>query len=383
MIKRIKIAILILMVAISGKMFCVYAQEENPNFVRRVINYFGEANKPHPDKKFDISFIGAPFYSSEAGLGLGLVSSARYYTHRDAMGVPMIDTPPSQLSLKGKVTLGQLYKIEGEGYHIFPKDRFRINYSAYVYTFKDKFWGIGYEMDKNDNNESIFKRIQGVVKADFVMRFGKRFFIGPIASFSYNKATRVDRPELFAGEPRETLTTGVGITAYYDSRDVPFNAYRGIFLRYNQVFNPRFMGNKYAFSQSELTASVYKKVWKSGVLAAMYHADITYGNTPWGMLPTFGGSERMRGYYEGRFRDKCEMDITVELRQHIWRRNGIVVWIGAGTIFPKFSDFDIHHVLPNAGVGYRWEFKQRVNVRLDFGIGKDEYGFNFSINEAF
>ena len=32
----------------------------------------------------------------------------------------------------------------------------------------------------------------------------------------------------------------------------------------------------------------------------------------------------MRGYYEARFRDKCEMDIALELRQHVWRRNGIV-----------------------------------------------------------
>jgi hypothetical protein len=39
--------------------------------------------------------------------------------------------------------------------------------------------------------------------------------------------------------------------------------------------------------------------------------------------------------------------------------------------------------LPNYGIGYRWEFKKRVNVRLDWGFGKRQMGVIFSINEAF
>ena len=115
----------------------------------------------------------------------------------------------------------------------------------------------------------------------------------------------------------------------------------------------------------------------------MLHANLTYGDTPWGLLPTFGGSGNMRGYYEGRFRDKNAIDITLELRQKVWRRNGIVLWVGAGSIFPKFAAFKWNQVLPNAGIGYRWEFKKRINVRLDYGVGKHQSGINFSINEAF
>ena len=91
----------------------------------------------------------------------------------------------------------------------------------------------------------------------------------------------------------------------------------------------------------------------------------------------------MRGYYEGRFRDKKEMDITVELRQRVWRRSGMVIWVGCGNVCDKISDFKFSHVLPNAGIGYRWEFKKNTNVRLDFGIGKKQTGFIFNINEAF
>lgn len=359
------------------------AKPAKKGLVQRIIDYFGEANVPHPEKKLDISFIGGPHYSSESGFGVGLVGSGQYYTDRDSTGMPSAGAEPSSVSLKVDVTTGQLYKIGADGYHIFPNNLFRINYDGYFYSFKDKFWGIGYDMAVNDANESVFTRLQSQIKADFVVNVGHNIYVGPLVNFSYINATRIDNPELLNGQRSRTFTAGAGFTFLYDTRDVPFNAYKGLYIRFDQLFNPAFLANKYAFSQSEITAAGYDRVWKGGVLAAMFHSTLTYGNTPWGLLPMFGGSQRMRGYYEGRYRDKCEMDFTLELRQHVWRRNGIVLWVGAGSVFPRFSAFKWSHVLPNAGVGYRWEFKKRVNVRLDIGFGKNEKGFNFSINEAF
>lgn len=169
----------------------------------------------------------------------------------------------------------------------------------------------------------------------------------------------------------------------YDTRDDLNNAYRGVYMRFNQQFNPRFMLNRNAFSMSELTFSAYRQLWKGAVLAGDFHTRLTYGNTPWGLLSTFGGSDDMRGYYEGRYRDKCVITGCVELRQHVWRRNGLVAWVGAGTVFDRFESLRWRKVLPNYGIGYRWEFKHRVNVRLDLGFGRHCKGFIFSINEAF
>ncbi len=77
------------------------------------------------------------------------------------------------------------------------------------------------------------------------------------------------------------------------------------------------------------------------------------------------------------------MDLTLELRQHIWHRIGAVAWVGAGTVAPSLGEMRWRKVLPCVGVGYRWEFKKRCNVRLDFGIGRGETSFMFNINEAF
>ncbi len=357
--------------------------EMKKGLINKVIDYFGQANVDHPEKKLDISFIGGPHYSSESGFGIGLVGSGKYYTERGADGLPDSLTPPSNIALKLDVTTGQLYKVGVEGYTIFKHDLYRINYDVYFYSFKDKFWGIGYKNDMNDANETNYRRLQAQIKADLLFQLKPNLFLGPLAQFSYVNATRMSRPELLDGQSTITFTTGLGFSFVYDTRDFPLNAYKGVYIRYDQLFNPKFLLNKYAFSQSEITMSGYGQIWKNGVLATMLHANFTYGNTPWGLMPTFGGSGNMRGYYEGRFRDKNAMDITFELRQKVWRRNGIVLWIGAGSIFSEFATFKWNHVLPNAGIGYRWEFKKRINVRLDYGIGKHQSGINFSINEAF
>lgn len=100
------------------------------------------------------------------------------------------------------------------------------------------------------------------------------------------------------------------------------------------------------------------------------------------MLSSLGGSYTMRGYYENRYRDKNAVDLNLELRQRVWGRWGVVVWGGIGTVFHgKGIKFD--NLLPNGGIGIRWEFKKNVNVRLDYGFGKGESGIIFNINEAF
>ena len=77
------------------------------------------------------------------------------------------------------------------------------------------------------------------------------------------------------------------------------------------------------------------------------------------------------------------MDATVELRQRIWRRVGMVLWGGAGTIYPRLSAINFKQILPSYGIGARWECNKNVNVRFDLGFGKGETSFIFNINEAF
>ena len=61
----------------------------------------------------------------------------------------------------------------------------------------------------------------------------------------------------------------------------------------------------------------------------------------------------------------------------------MVAWIGAAQVFPEWKKWDNKKILPNAGIGYRWEFMKRVNVRIDYGFTRNGGGLIFNINEAF
>lgn len=346
--------------------------------IGKVYRYFDETNDVHEEKDFDISFIGGPYYSSDTKFGLAVVAAGQYRHDKSDRTIPMSD-----VSITAKATTSMYFELGLDGNHIFPRDRQRLSYSASISYVKTRFWGIGYDMAVNNANESKYKYVSARVEAAYKWRAGKRFYIGPQATFDYINGSRFEKPWLWEGESDRTFNIGVGFTAQLDTRDNLTAPTRGLNLRLDQRFNPRFLANKYAFSLTELTVSTYGGVWKGGILAFRYHTRLTYGNTPWGLLSTLGGSKNMRGYFEGRYRDKMEMDATLELRQHVWRRNGVVAWIGAGSVFPKFSAMRWRTVLPNYGFGYRWEFKKNMNVRVDVGFGRHEWGLNFSINEAF
>ncbi len=356
----------------------VLKPETGNSFIAKIIKYFSESNRERHSRGFDISFIGGPYYSSDTKFGIGLVAAGLYRTsEKDSL------LPPSEISLYLKATTSMFFQLGVRGNHIAPQDRTRLSYDINFASIATKFWGIGYDNNVNDDNEAKFKYLNSTALMSYVWRVAPKFYIGPMVSFDYVNGRDFHKEWLWHGENDRTFNLGIGFTVQFDSRDMLSNAFQGVYFRFDQRFHPRFMFNKYAFSLSELTFATYHPLWRDAILAGQFHTRITYGNTPWGLLSSFGGSDNMRGYFEGRYRDKSEFDVCVELRQHIWHRNGLVAWVGAGMVFPRFSAMRWRMLLPNYGIGYRWEFKKRVNVRLDFGFGRNQTGFIFSINEAF
>lgn len=349
------------------------------SLLTRFLDYFNDANKNKEHKKFDFSIIGGPHYSTDTKLGIGLVAAGLYRANAN-------DTllPPSNVSLFGDVSTVGFYMLGIRGTHIFPQDKYRADYTIYFYSFPCKFWGMGYDMGDDDSNKSDMKRWQARFKASFLFHLGDNLYLGPMVSYDYVIGRRIERPELLNGMDQHTWNIGAGFSAVYDTRDVLTYPHRGFYINLSQCFRPRFMGNDYAFSTTELQVDAYQRVWKGAILAEDFRTMLNFGNPSWGMMALLGNSNSMRGYYEGRYRDKHKMEAQVELRQHIWKRNSLTTWVGAGTVFHKFSEMRSRHILPNFGIGYRWEFKKNVNVRLDYGFGKaGQTGFLFSINEAF
>ena len=116
------------------------------------------------------------------------------------------------------------------------------------------------------------------------------------------------------------------------------------------------------------------------------------GDVPWAEFPRIGTPFDLRGYRFGQYRDGTILFGLVEYRHMFLRRNpdkkgslksrhGFVTWVGTGSLAQSYAG--MKNWLPNVGVGYRFEVQNRMNARLDFGIGTETTGFYVSFNEAF
>lgn len=365
---------------------CSYAQTEltKPSdtlepkkFFERVVHYFEEAKKDKSQSKFDLSFIGGPSYSVDTKLGLGIVASGLYRLDPDNLNLS-----PSNVSIYTNITTSGFFAIGVENNTIFPEDKFRINSDISFTYMPSKYYGVGYEAGAS-NDYSKYNEYRLSLKADFLAEVIQNGYIGLTFTAQNLKGSDFERIEF---EPLENLTTtlvGGGLIFTYDTRDFIPNPDKGIFLQYQQTFFSRTLGSNLHFSSIETTARYFQRLTPKSVLAFDFNGIFNNGDVPWNRMAQLGGARQMRGYFIGQYRDRKELNSQVELRQKIYNRHGFVVWGGVGAIFDKFKNATWSEALPTYGIGYRWEFKNRVNIRFDYGIAKGQSGFYFNINEAF
>ena len=343
--------------------------------------YFRESNKQKPNKKIDFGFVPGPNYSSTTGLGLGFLGTATYSTDRSD---PTLQR--SNASIYSNMTTKGFFMVGLRGNHIFPHEKFQLDYKVNLSTFSNEYWGIGYVNADNDDNKTDYRRNRINAMARFMIKLAPKTFIGPFVNYRVVQARNIkdEYAYLWQGQSKTARAYTAGVSFTYDSRDFMLNASRGVFLQIDQTFTPRCFGNgDYNFSSTEATFATYGKLWKGAILAGELHGIFNYGHTPWAFMAEVGTNDRMRGYYAGRYNDKNLIEGQIELRQHIKGRSGVVAWVALANAFADFDHIAWRRTLPNAGVGYRWEFKKRINIRIDYGFTRNGGGLIFNINEAF
>ena len=336
-------------------------------------------NEDHTfDKKFDVSFIAAPSYTRESSFGIGGLASGLYRLDRtDSL------MQPSDVSIVGNVALSGLYMVGVSGNNYFKGNRSRLSYDV---TFANKplyFWGIDYA-DCAANPAIDYTRRKISIDLQYFYTIFDEFKVGARIDFSHAKISSIEDESYLQGQKRSYTFTGVGASLQYDTRDFIPNPQRGIYVMADVTLYPQFMSN---YDKSPVRTTFifdfYHSLWSGGVIATDIYGRFNGKDSPWALREELGGGYRMRGYYAGRYIDNSIVSCQAELRQRIYKRIGCTVWGGCGTVFPRLSEFEWKNILPSYGLGFRWEFKHRVNIRVDYGFGKHTSGFIFNINEAF
>lgn len=348
------------------------------NVFTQLINYFNEANKEKEQKKFDISFIGGPHYSNDVGFGIGLLGAGVY-----SMKGCAPELQKSNVSLIGDITTKLNFTVGLEGYNIFPEDRYRLRYDLKLRRINFDHYGVGYDMCSEDANLVKMQSTEVQLTTSFLMRMCRNLYFGPQinAQYSYLHPRHIDVLPPAYGEFRDKQRNiEFGANLEFDSRDNIQNAYRGIYFNTIYQVAPTWIGNRALTHSLEANLRGYVQTWKGCVLAGEIYSKFAFGDVEYIHLSQMARSGHMRGYEQWRYIDRHTASAQVELRQHVWGRSGVALWGGAGASFHSKDSF---HLLPTYGLGYRWEFKKRINVRLDYGFGKRCSTFIFAINEAF
>jgi hypothetical protein len=137
-----------------------------------------------------------------------------------------------------------------------------------------------------------------------------------------------------------------------------------------------------AFGRGALDARTYLSPAPGHVLALGARADAATGATPFTLLPGIGGSKLLRGYIDGRWRDRATLVGRAEWRFPIAGRFRGVVFGGAGAVGPSFAALGPARAAGGAGLRFRLT-ESGANLRGDVAYGADGVQVYFLTLEAF
>lgn len=355
------------------------------------------------NRNLHYNILGGPSYSPDFGLLIG------------GSALMTFNMYPSDSTLQRSVVPVALAFMFDGGINLFSKpqlffkhDRFRIFGKFSYKNTVENYYGIGYDTNRDyiRSDTTSQYRYSGIqINPWFLFRLGNsNFFAGPQIDINYDHFTNPARhltkePSYTAaggnGNGYKNFNSGIGFLLTYDSRDVPANAYKGIYLDFRGMMYHHIFGSEKNFYRLELDYRQYKQVGKRKVIAWTAQSKNVFGNDiPLTQYSLTGTPFDLRGYYQGQYRDKSSHIILAEYRQMFntdqegWLKRiishlGFTAWAGCGFMGPKPTQ--IEGILPNYGVGLRIEVQPRMNVRLDLGKNtvNNQTLFYFNMTEAF
>jgi hypothetical protein len=279
-----------------------------------------------------------------------------------------------------------------------PEDKVRIMANIYFKDMPDNYWGVGFKEGAQTEmgaDTTEYDRLWWQFNPRVVFQVKENVFVGGLIDLNQTSATNLN-PKM-ANDPfvladgTNNVNTGVGPIFQYDTRDFPQNAFSGMFLELKSTLYGSWVDDSDLYLTAQLDFRHYATIGDrpGSTLAWNARTYLEFFDAPWSELPLVGSPTDLRGYYWGRFRDQQATHLVVEYRYMLptnnparqYSRSGFVVWGGLGFVGDNFLEAPL---LPNVGVGYRFEVQPRMNLRIDFGFGAfDSLGFYINFLEAF
>ena len=323
------------------------------------------------------------YYTPETQFAVGVGGFFTFYTQK-AKGLN-----PSKVTLSTFYSTIETFNVSLSSDLFFARNRIASTISLFFGHTVDRFYGVGNNTPDHGDEDFVMESISAMLdfqappvvfisdRSGFIAEYGDY----AIADKRENKYLENDS---IPGSTGGSIA-GMGLVWVWDTRDQIFFPNHGGKTEARAIFYSEDLGSDFTFTRVQVDARRYWAFSPDHVLATQLLLEAVGGNPPFFKLPALGGSNSMRGYFHGRYRDTTYLCLQMEYRQYVWRRLGFAAFVGFGDVNSDITRFTLRNTKPSYRAGLRLLFneKQKINLRADVGLGKDTNGIYFSLEEAF
>lgn len=329
----------------------------------------------------NLRFIANPIIqnSPETGLKLGVAANYFFHPHGDTL------SRTSNAYLQVAYTTRNQFIFEPI-WNIFTRhETWILRGRAGFLDFYDQYWEIGPLSDASSLRYLRYRR--EYLNGKVLRNLGQSYFAGVHLRYSHLYAMQWNSaiPEVQGNTG--SWIGGFGPNFQIDRRDNPFSPQKGYYL---DVYLNRFFDwhpRAFSFNEYQFDFRYYLPTGlPQRVLALQAFGLFTDGSAPFRELPRLGSAFMMRGFFEGRYRDRQHVAVQAEWRQPLWKRLHGSVFLAAGEVAPQLHAFRTEALKVSGGAGLRLLLnpKDHVFARFDLAFNNEGgYGFCIRINDAF
>ena len=172
-------------------------------------------------------------------------------------------------------------------------------------------------------------------------------------------------------------------TRNYAGHPTSGGLYRATFARYSD----RTYG-KYSFERYDVEANQFLPIiednWVIALRGWAVLSQTSSGNdVPFYLMPSLGGKNTLRGYYDFRFHDRDMEVFNVESRWGLFTHLDAAIFYDVGKVGPRPSDLDFSHLKNSYGFGFRVHTREATVARVDVGHSVEGWRVVLKVNDPF
>ncbi len=324
-------------------------------------------------------------YAPETSFEFGVSSLLLFRARQDTLN------RLSEVNAFTFVTLREQYGLWFDNAIYGDKDKWFFLGRTRLQRFPLLYYGIG--PGASGDSPAVIDANYLLLRQRVLRRVAPNLFFGPEFDYQLLYKTAFNQP---GGKPPYELPEGSegtgnlggGLALVYDNRHNVLNVRKGFFgelafLAYNPAW-----GADYRFSSINIDFRSYHTVRRNNVLAWQVMGSFMNGSVPFNQLAQIGGDMMMRGYYQGRYRDRNLLAAQIEYRMlpfSFSRRIGGTLFAGVAGVAPALRAFEANEARFTAGAGLRYLLfpKKDIFLRFDVGFTEEGPGFYIFTGEAF